>query len=123
VRGLSNREHQGNGRGHHCRTGGAAMISATSGILRAAVVCGLAASFVTPAPCAPNAQNYPNRPIRLIVPFAPGGLNDTVSRLLQPHLEKALRVPIVIDNRPAASGIVGTEAVAKAQPDGHTLLM
>src|SRR3954453_15960047 len=70
-----------------------------------------------------DAQAYPNRPIRLIVPFAPGGLNDTTARLLQPHLEKALGQPVVIDNRPAASGIVGTDAVAKAQPDGHTLLM
>jgi tripartite-type tricarboxylate transporter receptor subunit TctC len=69
------------------------------------------------------AQPFPNRPIRLIVPFAPGGLNDTVARLMQPHLEKGLRQPVVIDNRPAASGIVGTDAVAKAQPDGHTLLM
>jgi tripartite-type tricarboxylate transporter receptor subunit TctC len=70
-----------------------------------------------------NAQAYPNRPIRLIVPFPPGGLNDTTARLLQPHLEKALGQPVIIDNRPAASGIVGTDAVAKAPADGHTLLM
>ena len=99
------------------------MISATPGVVRAAIICGLAASLLTVARSAPNAQNYPNHPIRLIVPFAPGGLNDTVARLLQPHLEKSLRVAVIIDNRPAASGIVGTEAVAKAQPDGHTLLM
>jgi tripartite-type tricarboxylate transporter receptor subunit TctC len=70
-----------------------------------------------------SAQTYPNKPIRLIVPFAPGGLNDTTARLLQPHLEKALGQPVIVDNRPAASGIVGTDAVAKAPPDGHTLLM
>ncbi len=70
-----------------------------------------------------NAQAYPNRTIRLIVPFAPGGLNDTAARLLQPYLEKALGQPVIVDNRPAASGIVGTDAVAKAPPDGHTLLM
>src|SRR5262244_1783217 len=70
-----------------------------------------------------NAQAYPTHPIRLIVPFAPGGLNDTTARLLQPHLEKALGQPVIVDNRPAASGIVGTDAVAKALPDGHTLLM
>jgi tripartite-type tricarboxylate transporter receptor subunit TctC len=69
------------------------------------------------------AQTYPIHPIRLIVPFAPGGLNDTVARLLQPQLEKALGQPVIVDNRPAASGIVGTDAVAKAPPDGHTLLM
>jgi tripartite-type tricarboxylate transporter receptor subunit TctC len=70
-----------------------------------------------------NAQSYPSRPIRLIVPFPPGGLNDTTARLLQPHLEKALGQPVIVDNRPAASGIVGTDAVAKAPPDGHMLLM
>jgi tripartite-type tricarboxylate transporter receptor subunit TctC len=70
-----------------------------------------------------HAQAYPDRPIRLIVPFPPGGLNDGVARVLQPNLEKSLGQPIVIDNRPAASGIVGTDAVAKAPPDGYTLLM
>ncbi|HEY7297325.1 MAG TPA: tripartite tricarboxylate transporter substrate binding protein [Xanthobacteraceae bacterium] len=99
------------------------MISATWGIARAAIICGLAASLLSAARSAPTAQNYPNHPIRLIVPFAPGGLNDTVARLLQPHLEKSLKVSVIIDNRPAASGIVGTETVAKAQPDGYTLLM
>jgi tripartite-type tricarboxylate transporter receptor subunit TctC len=69
------------------------------------------------------AQAYPNHPIRLIVPFAPGGLNDTVARLLQPYLEKSLAQPVVVENRAAASGIVGTETVAKATPDGYTLLM
>jgi tripartite-type tricarboxylate transporter receptor subunit TctC len=57
------------------------------------------------------------------VPFAPGGLNDVVARLIQPHLEKAFGQPVVIDNRPGASGSLGTDAVAKAAPDGHTLVM
>jgi tripartite-type tricarboxylate transporter receptor subunit TctC len=57
------------------------------------------------------------------VPFAPGGLNDTTARLLQPQLEKALGQTVIVDNRPGASGIVGTDAVAKAAPDGHSLLM
>src|ERR1700757_191073 len=69
------------------------------------------------------AQTYPTHPIRLIVPFPPGGLNDTVARLLQPYLEKSLGQPVVVENRAAASGIVGTETVAKAMPDGHSLLM
>jgi tripartite-type tricarboxylate transporter receptor subunit TctC len=68
-------------------------------------------------------QPYPNHTIRLIVPFPPGGINDTAARLIQPQLEKSLGQPVIIDNRPAASGIVGTDAVAKAQPDGYTLLM
>jgi len=84
-------------------------------------IVGVALAALVSAPAA--AQPYPSHPLRLIVPFAPGGLNDTTARLLQPHLEKALGHPVVIDNRPAASGIVGTDAVAKALPDGHTLLM
>ena len=66
---------------------------------------------------------YPGRPVRLIVPFAAGGLNDVVARLVAPYLERALGQPFIIDNRPAASGIVGTDATAKATPDGYTLLM
>src|SRR5262245_63866585 len=70
-----------------------------------------------------SAQSYPDRPIRLIVPFAAGGANDTIARLIQPHLERALGQPVIVDNRPAASGMVGADAVAKAAPDGYTLLM
>jgi tripartite-type tricarboxylate transporter receptor subunit TctC len=61
--------------------------------------------------------------IHLIVPFAPGGLNDTAARLIQPYLEKALGQTVIVENRAAASGVVGADAVAKAAPDGHTLLM
>jgi tripartite-type tricarboxylate transporter receptor subunit TctC len=70
-----------------------------------------------------QADTYPSRPVRLIVPFAAGGLNDVVARLVAPYLERALGQPFIIDNRPAASGIVGTDATAKATPDGYTLLM
>jgi tripartite-type tricarboxylate transporter receptor subunit TctC len=72
---------------------------------------------------AAHAQSYPTHLIRIIVPFAAGGLNDTAARLIQPYLEKALGQTVVVENRPAASGIVGAELVAKAAPDGHTLLM
>jgi len=89
----------------------------------AAILGALGAALVAASVVNASAQTYPNKPIRLIVPFAPGGLNDTTARLLQPHLEKALGQPVIVDNRPAASGIVGTDAVAKAPPDGHTLLM
>ena len=68
-------------------------------------------------------DTYPSRPVRLIVPFAAGGLNDVVARLVAPYLERAFGQPFIIDNRPAASGIVGTDATAKATPDGYTLLM
>jgi tripartite-type tricarboxylate transporter receptor subunit TctC len=70
-----------------------------------------------------RADTYPSRPVRLIVPFAAGGLNDVVARLVAPYLERAFGQPFIIDNRPAASGIVGTDATAKATPDGYTLLM
>ncbi|MGH6771736.1 MAG: Bug family tripartite tricarboxylate transporter substrate binding protein [Xanthobacteraceae bacterium] len=70
-----------------------------------------------------TAQTWPTQTIRLIVPFPAGGSNDVMGRLIAPHLEKALGQTVVVDNRPAAAGQVGTEAVAKATPDGHTLLL
>ena len=69
------------------------------------------------------AHAYPDHVIRLIVPFPAGGSNDVAARLIAPHLEKALGQPVIVDNRPAASGIVASDAVAKATPDGHTLLL
>src|SRR5437588_1974323 len=91
--------------------------------MRCCYLVAFCALLLTFAGTGAHAQNFPSRPIRLIVPFAPGGLNDTAARVLQPHLEKAFGQPVIVDNRPAASGIVGTDAVAKAAPDGHTLLM
>jgi len=61
--------------------------------------------------------------IRLIVPFPAGGSNDVMARIIAPHLEQALGQTVIVDNRPAAGGIVGSDAVAKAPPDGHTLLL
>ena len=72
-------------------------------------------------PFAASAQNYPDRPVRLIVPFAAGGANDIVARLIQPSLERTLGQPIIVENRTGASGIIGTDLVAKSPPDGHTL--
>ena len=87
----------------------------------ALVAMSLAASTLLAAPA--HTQANPSDLIRIVVPFAAGGINDVVARLIQPYLEKALGRTVIVDNRPAASGIVGTEAVAKAAPDGHTLLM
>jgi tripartite-type tricarboxylate transporter receptor subunit TctC len=84
---------------------------------------GFAALWMLSTAGAVLAQSYPTHVVRIIVPFAAGGLNDTAARLIQPHLEKALGQTIIVENRPAASGIVGSEAVARAAPDGHTLLM
>src|SRR5713226_6446260 len=99
------------------------MVVVWSQQLRAGLAVVLAALLLTLAPLTSHAQDYPSRPIRLIVPFAAGGLNDVVARLIAPHLERSLGQPFMVDNRPAASGIVGTDATAKAPPDGYTLLM
>lgn len=70
-----------------------------------------------------NSANYPNRPIRVIVPFSPGGGSDVLARLLAPRLSDRLGQPMVVDNRPAGSGIVGGDIVAKSAPNGYTLLL
>jgi tripartite-type tricarboxylate transporter receptor subunit TctC len=69
------------------------------------------------------AQTYPNKPIRMVVGYSPGGSVDVVGRLLGQELSKALGQPVVIDNKAGASGNIGTDFVAKAAPDGYTLLM
>jgi tripartite-type tricarboxylate transporter receptor subunit TctC len=70
-----------------------------------------------------SGQAYPNRPIRFIVPFPPGGGNDIVGRIVAQRLNEALGVPVVVDNRGGAGGTIGTDIVAKAPPDGHTMLV
>jgi tripartite-type tricarboxylate transporter receptor subunit TctC len=85
---------------------------------------GIAAALLLTAAAAPAAADtYPNRTIRLIVPFPAGGSNDVAARIIAPHLERALGQTVIVDNRPAAGGIVGSDAVAKAPPDGHSLLL
>lgn len=70
-----------------------------------------------------NAQTYPTRPVTLIVPFPPGGVIDTTARVLEAELSKELGQPVVIENKGGSGGNLGAQLVARAQPDGHTLLL
>lgn len=84
----------------------------------------LACAAVALAALAPvQAQTWPDKPIKLIVSFAPGGVHDTLARVLQPPLTESLGQPIVIENRPGAGGNIAAEAVAKSAPDGYTFLV
>jgi len=75
------------------------------------------------APFTAQAQPYPNRPIKIVVPYAAGGAVDIVARTVGQPLSEALKQPVIVDNRPGASANIGMELVAKATPDGYTLLM
>jgi tripartite-type tricarboxylate transporter receptor subunit TctC len=77
--------------------------------------------LVPAAPC--MAQDYPSRPVKMIVPFGAGGPTDIFTRLLAEELRKSLKEPFVMENRPGAGTIIGTDAAAKSPPDGYTLLM
>src|SRR5438445_4700064 len=70
-----------------------------------------------------NAETWPLRPIRLIVPHAPGGVTDVVARLVAQPLGESLGQSIIVENKPGASGLVGTESAASAAPDGYTFVM
>ncbi len=89
----------------------------------AGLVVGAAAAGPARAQPAVSGPAYPTRPIRLIVPFGSGSATDIMTRLLGPHMSQALGQPLVIENRPGAAGVLGSEAVQRAAPDGHTLLM
>ena len=88
-------------------------------------VCGavaLAIAAVTGVHAQTASGDYPNKTIRYIVPYTPGGFNDTLGRIISQKLQEAWGVPVVVENRPGGGTLIGTEAVAKAAPDGYTLL-
>ena len=69
------------------------------------------------------AQTYPSKPIRIIVPFAPGGTSDILARALGPRITEAMGQPVIIENKTGANGNVGADFVAKSPPDGYTMLL
>src|SRR5215217_5029022 len=87
------------------------------------VLAGAAAACALAIAPAAIAQSYPDKPIRILVSFAPGGLTDLIARALQPRLQEAFGQPVVIDNKPGAGGTVAEALLAKAPADGYTLLM
>jgi len=83
---------------------------------------GFAAAVLLSASVLGWAQDYPSRTISLVVPFTPGTTADSLARFLQPHLAQRWGVPVVVENKPGAAGMIGIDAVAKAAPDGYTFL-
>src|SRR3989441_6718645 len=91
-----------------------------AGTMRAPASAGVALLFLA---AAAFAQTFPSKPVRIVVPFPPGGGADTLARMMEPKLAGIWAQPIVVENRPGASGHIGADFVARSAPDGHTLLM
>ncbi|MDB5757331.1 MAG: tripartite tricarboxylate transporter substrate binding protein [Burkholderia sp.] len=91
-------------------------------LARAAVASVLAIAAALGATSA-SAQEYPNKPVKIIVPFAPGGSADVYGRAVAVHLQEVMKQTFIVENRPGAGSLIGTEAVAKSAPDGYTLLL
>ena len=90
---------------------------------RALLAYAVAAMVTTSAAeAASQTTKYPSRPLRVIVPYTPGGITDVATRMVTQELTKSLGQNVIVDNRPGANSIVGVETVAKATPDGYTLV-
>src|SRR5205814_5197209 len=88
-----------------------------------AIACAALSIGIATARAAESTSSYPSKPIRIIIPFSPGGSADNFVRTLQPGLSSVLGQPLVLDNRGGASSIIGTELAARSLPDGYTLLL
>ncbi|HEX9686154.1 MAG TPA: tripartite tricarboxylate transporter substrate-binding protein [Burkholderiales bacterium] len=99
------------------------MIARLIQALIASIAILLPGSVLAQAPSTGSGQAYPTKPIRLIVPFAPGGTNDILGRILATHMGQRLGQNMIVDNRPGFQGIIGTNLAATAAPDGYTLAM
>jgi tripartite-type tricarboxylate transporter receptor subunit TctC len=97
---------------------------AYSSVMRIAfVLIAIAAAGNASGAAAPDTSAYPSKPVRLIIPFSPGGTNDILARMIAQHLTERLGKTFIADNRPGADGVIGTELVHRANPDGYTLLI
>jgi tripartite-type tricarboxylate transporter receptor subunit TctC len=100
--------------------GGSGGYRAVPALCRSAIAAAALALMVVGAPAF---AAWPEKPIRFIVTFPPGGSTDFVARVLQPHLEKAFGQPVIVENRAGAGGVLGVDAAAKAAPDGYTIVL
>ena len=91
----------------------------SSGLARRGLLAGAASLVALPA----RGETFPSKPVQLIVPLGPGGINDIISRLIAAKLTESWGQPVIVVNKPGAGGIIGSEAVTKAAPDGYTILM
>ena len=86
-------------------------------------LCGILVASATALSSGAMAQSYPTKPITVVVPFPPGGPNDIIARTIGAQLATQLKQPVIVENKAGATGNIGAQSVAKAAPDGHTLLI
>jgi tripartite-type tricarboxylate transporter receptor subunit TctC len=91
--------------------------------VRTIAACLLGTAAILGSQAHAQSQNYPNKPIRIVVPYTPGGFNDTMARIVGKKLQDTWGQPVVVDNRPGGGTTIGTDHVAKSAPDGYTLLV